>query len=52
MWRKEIWTKKWSRLHVLMLLFVLLAVHLMSNTPKFLYYLRLYAVEAHQRHPQ
>jgi hypothetical protein len=39
------WTKEWSRLQVLILFFVLLAVHLLLQTPKFLYYLRLFALD-------
>jgi hypothetical protein len=45
MWGKKMWTKEWSRLQVLMLLFVLLAVHLLLQTPKFLHYLRLFALD-------
>jgi hypothetical protein len=46
------WTKEWSRLQVLILFFVLLAVHLLLQTPKFLYYLRLFALDPRFMEPQ
>jgi hypothetical protein len=39
-WRKEIWTKKWSRLQVLTLVLVLLVPLLLLHVPKALYYLQ------------